>query len=572
MPYSFTQIEQDKSRTIGFVFAFLIAFYFLVILIISLGIKNYFHLKSLTEFNSANDVTTFVSLNAVEMLMILLVASAVGWGHWLCSVGALVPRMLRAVRAQPLDERDSYHQMLKNIIAEVQVATGGKNMEGMVIPTAAMNAFALSDFEGKSIIGVTEGLLSRLTRSQIEAVVGHEAAHIVSGDCLETTVTSSLFALYNSSLSGISKLFRGNNRWGGSSFLLLFFIYIVLSITKLMSQLASMFISRQREFKADAIAVRLTRDPLSLAEALYDIAYHWRGTGLSGEEIEAIFIVNPNFSELDEQSGLLADLFSTHPPVEQRLKILMDMAHVDVKALEESYQKSKNKPRQTIPETQENILPQDSLPSKENFNSSANEWLVYERGQWLGPFNFLQIQNLEGLTPETWVKKKNGQISPAYEDPEIHKMLQDHCVEKNNLSRNIQVQCPRCHLPFIEIYYEGFPILKCYHCQGVLVHEKEVQRIIIREIVGFPERVLRVSRLIAASPRRLEQNNKLKLASLYFCPRCSDPKPKMIRMFYTLAYPVEIDKCLLCGFIWFDRDELEILQCLIEECIHKDQK
>src|SRR6185503_11744032 len=146
--------------------------------------------------------------------------------------------------------------------------------------------FALSDFQGRHVIGTTEGVLSRLSRAQIEAIVGHEAAHVVSGDCLATTVTSSLFELYSGLLKGMELMFRGSGRssyrssrssgrGGGGIVAIIIVVYLLLLITKFLGYLLRMFISRQREYRADAIAVRLTRDPLSLAEALYAIGYHW---------------------------------------------------------------------------------------------------------------------------------------------------------------------------------------------------------------------------------------------------------------------------------------------------------
>ena len=195
------------------------------------------------------------------------------------------------------------------------MATGGRKIEGMVIPTSAMNAFALMDFEGRSVIGVTEGLLARLTRAQLEAVVGHEAAHIVSGDCLATTVTTSLFALYSGLLKGLESVFRAtrsSSRRGGGVLALLIAVYVLLWISRGMSHLARMFVSRQREYRADAIAARLTRDPLSPAEALYTIAYRWRGAGLAAEELESIFMSIRRIPPLMKRQGCSRICF---PPI-----------------------------------------------------------------------------------------------------------------------------------------------------------------------------------------------------------------------------------------------------------------
>src|SRR5262245_6559105 len=118
---------------------------------------------------------------------------------------------------------------------------------------------------------------------------------------------------------------RGSGGGGGGAVVAILAVYLLLLLTKFLSHMVHMFISREREYRADAISVRLTRDPLSLAEALYAIGYRWRGGGLPAEEMEAIFMVNPQYAYLDEHEGLFASLFSTHPPIEKRIGILMNM-------------------------------------------------------------------------------------------------------------------------------------------------------------------------------------------------------------------------------------------------------
>src|SRR3989338_6787985 len=275
MQYSFTKIEKDKTVTIGFVFSFLILFYFAASwLIVALG-KSYVY---------SNDRTfVFQSLNLGQSVIVLGIALVIGYGHWSYATSNLIAKILGVLRAESLNPKDTYHQRLQNIVDEVSVVTGGTKMDPVVIPTMAINAFAVSDFSGRAVIGVPEGMLARLTRGQLEAVVGHEAAHIVTGDCLATTITTSLFELYSGILKGFEALYRGGGsgrgyssaqfRGSSQAALFLMVIYALMVVSRLLSQMTHLFISRQREYRADAIAVRLTRDPLSLAEALYAITY-----------------------------------------------------------------------------------------------------------------------------------------------------------------------------------------------------------------------------------------------------------------------------------------------------------
>lgn len=552
MPYSFTQIEKDKTNTIGFVFLFLIAFYFGVFWLITLLVKA-FVIYEYTPYGH----TSFLGLTIHDSLIIFALAILVGYVHWACTVSGLVEKMSRVLRAESLNPSDHYHQRLQNIINEVGVATGGIKIEGMVIPTTAMNAFALTDFEGRQIIGVTEGLLARLTRPQLEAVVGHEAAHIVSGDCLATTVTTSIFALYGGLLKGLEKIFSetrsSSSRSGGGIMAMLLVIYVLLLTTKGMSQLARMFISRQREYRADAIAVRLTRDPLSLAEALYAIDGRWRGSGLASEELEDIFIVNPAYSAIDEQSGWFADLFSTHPPLKERLQVLLEMAHADLETVIKQTKHKSDPSRSPIPQL--------------DATKPTTQWMVHRNELWEGPFDLTRLLTLEGIRPETWVQRfGTTDIKMAYEDQDIMNAIN---------KKTGPYHCPKCGISLTTIIYEGVEINECSFCRGVLVAEKDVTRIIIREEVGFSEEITRLAAGVMEQ-QKIWQWNKDAInrdpKTLLACPRCEPQRGKMLRTFYTAAYHVEIDKCFYCGSIWFDKDELEVLQCLIETQTNKEIK
>ncbi len=557
MPYSFTQIEKDKGRVIVLVFFSLIVFYFLTALILYWSIKGFLILQINAESERTNIPYQWMWLYPKEMIAIVSVALIVGIGHWFFTMDHLVEKMLGALRAEALNPSDKYHRMFQNIVDEVSVATGGTPMEGVVIPTMAMNAFAVADFSGRNVIGVTEGLLARLTRAEIEAVVGHEAAHIVSGDCLSATVTTSLFELYNSMRIGLGEMISSSRSQGKKSDGVVYLSYGVLTAATFMGKILRMFISRQRELRADAAAVRLTRDPLSLSQSLYTISSRWRGAGLSGENLEAIFIVNPRFSRLDESQGFFANLFSTHPPVAERLSILLDMAHSDAKVLEKKFLERQNYPRTLAPET-----PGASL-SLVNTSSEKN-WIVNKDGQWQGPFSLLDLANPGFLQVDTWVKKLGSErIEQAFENTETRDFLW-----KKNQQQTLL--CPKCRVSLFSEAYEGASIYRCQACNGVLVHENDVERIVIRQEYDFSPRIKEIAQKLYQEASKKLPHIDLTNANLYACPQCQHIKAKMPRMLYSLVYPVVIDKCSFCGFAWFDKDELEILQCMIEQADQKN--
>jgi len=558
MPYSFTKIEEDKTKTIGFVFSFLIFIYFSVFWLIAVLIMNYVSYETDPQAYSF----TFLVLKFSHTLIILGFALAIGYAHWAYTTAGLIPKILGVLKAEPLNSKDRYHQMFKNIVEEVSVATGGRVMEGAVVPTMAMNAFAVTDFSGRAVIGVTEGMLARLTRAQLEAVVGHEAAHIVTGDCLSTTITTSLFELFSGLLRGFEAVFKGGGRGsytrgysgvrmsprggGGAgiiAFLLL--IYILLAVTKLLSQLVRLFISRQREYRADAIAVRLTRDPLSLAEALYAIKYRWRGGGLPAQELESIFIVNPVYSAVDEKEGLLSEMFSTHPPMEGRLAVLLDMAHTDVETLVEDVERKGQRGRTSAPKA----------------STTSAQWVIHNEGAWQGPFNLTQMATFGWMRPQTWIQRVGEkEVKMAHQDADIFGLFHKPKEGAEEGVRGGAQQCPKCHLPLSVVTYEGVEVDKCPSCQGTLVGERDIQRIIIREEVGFSDKIKRIAEGIrreekAGSFRTIKRDPE----TLFPCPKCFLKYAKMMRTFYTEVYHVEVDRCFKCGAVWFDGDELEVV-------------
>lgn len=183
-----------------------------------------------------------------------------------------------------------------------------------------------------------------------------------------------------------------------------------------------------------------------------------------------IFTVNPTYSALDEKNGLFSNMFSTHPPIEGRLDVLLDMAHSAVELVVKDIERQAQRPRTDVPEV----------------GTSSAKWVAHKDGAWQGPFNLTEMMTLGWMRLDTWVptpwrKESSTGLSGQGRPP--------HCVE----------------------------------------------------------------------------------SGAYECPKCQHPKTRMMRMFYTEVYRVEVDKCFACGLIWFDGDELEVLQYLIEHSLDKSR-
>lgn len=553
MPYSFTKIEKDKSQVIACLHLLLIIIYFLLFYVMIVLSRMLFAqiMNSTREFQSLSNAFPLKFLTIPECFIVLGFSVLVAMTHWSITTRSVVERTLKILRAKPLEPDNLSHQQFENILNELSVATGGNPFKGYVIPSMSINAFTVADFDHTPVIGVTEGLLRKLKRPQIEAVVAHEAAHILKGDSLDTTMMISLFNLPLEVFQDMREeaelaLALPRLPWQ-------LVITGVLSLTtfflaKTLGQLLSIPLARSREFRADAIAVRLTRNPLSLAESLYLASYHWHGAGLPGENLSPIFLIRPYYNGFKEGEDILADLFSTHPPVRQRLNILLDMAHMNLDLLEESlFGKNYKK------------IVNWMHPEKE----LEVQWLVRQEQEWLGPFDFDELRTMNWITPATLVKRLGETpLMTAEMDEELNRIFKNREVKTPK-----EIYCPKCYLILNPILYEGCSILKCQGCAGLLINHQDIIRILHTREAFFDENIARMAKIVKEEKIIIKDGGERLLHSDYrlTCPQCLDYHEKMSRQFYSPAYHVEIDRCLICGRVWFDRYELEILQFLFEQ-------
>ena len=250
-----------------------------------------------------------------------LVFSLLYWG--LAQLGAR-GRLVAALHCRPLDPGDRYHERLANIVEEMRIATGGPRIECVTVRTVGFNAFAFSDLHGGGVIGVTEGALARLSRQQLQAVVAHEFAHILSGSYVTVTVSCLLFGIYSSLVDDMDEAAdAGADTKAASAAVAMVPLRTWLWLMQLASSVVSSALSRERERQADLAAVRYTRDPLALAEALRVIGRHPGGAGYIPEGLAPLCI---------RATGTLGwpavAWRDTHPPLEERISTLLGVAHV----------------------------------------------------------------------------------------------------------------------------------------------------------------------------------------------------------------------------------------------------
>ncbi|MFH1858107.1 MAG: zinc metalloprotease HtpX [Candidatus Omnitrophota bacterium] len=543
MALTYTEIEQQKNTRILFFFAVVVLFYFVVAVVLASVAKVFFS----TEIYGRG---TFL-LSGRQLLYVLVFALVAAVLHSAYSVHHAFAFISGNLQATGIDPTDAHHQRFKKVLDEVNVATGNRcTLTPVVIPTVAMNAFAISNRKREALVGITEGLLSRLTRPQLLAVVAHEVAHVVSGDSFQATIGCALFGIYAAMLSGIGKTFRGgrirvSGRGGAGVLLFILLIYVLLSVLQFFYNLIRLFVSRDRELRADAIAVKLTRDPISLSEALYIIGRRWRGLGVLDRSLESLFIINPIQEERDESEGLWADLLSTHPPIRKRIVLLAQMAHTDARDIEAG------------------VLQQEKI--RETFRKTGPReaemrWMALEQEKgWRGPLTVTQLLHLDWLRPDSWLKGVGEEAMKQAKDEPSLKPFFDGQIQAPNVS---SWKCPHCQQSLVEEAYEGALVWRCVFCEGVLMDEAKTGRIVIRREKTFSERIQKLADLTQRNSLDVLREKPRRTSLFHLgCPRCGN---KMVRNFYTMAYLVEVDRCYACQFIWFDKDELEIVQAMIE--------
>jgi len=235
--------------------------------------------------------------------------------------------VLAISRAKPVKKED--YPYLYNVVEGLAIAAGLPKPRCYIIDDTAPNAFASGRNPKNSVIVVTKGLLEKLNRAELEGVIAHEMSHIKNYDVLVQTlavVMVGVVALLSDWI--LRTLFWGRGRRrstekgrgsGAEIFIVVGLVLAVLS--PLIAQLLRLAISRKREFLADANGAFLTRYPPGLASALRKLAADREPLEAANKATAHLYIVNP----LKDFKGKVNNMFSTHPPVEERIAALEKM-------------------------------------------------------------------------------------------------------------------------------------------------------------------------------------------------------------------------------------------------------
>ena len=244
------------------------------------------------------------------MTLALLFAGVMNFGAWFWS-DKIVLRMYNAQPVGPSEAPELYA-----IVQGLAQKAGVPMPKLYLIPDPALNAFATGRGPSHAAVAATVGIVKAMDREELEGVLAHELSHVINRDTLVSTVAATLAGAI--SFLAHSFMFRGRGRDDGGNPLAALVVMILAPIAAMLIQLA---VSRSREYGADESGARLVGYPDGLARALAKLQHASERVPMRGVEPATahMFIVNP----LSGQA--LGRLFSTHPPLEERIARLMAM-------------------------------------------------------------------------------------------------------------------------------------------------------------------------------------------------------------------------------------------------------
>jgi Zn-dependent protease with chaperone function/Zn-finger nucleic acid-binding protein len=526
-------IEREKRWRIWLLFALLLALVFASVWVLCLIVTVAFYVS----FPVVDTVSWVFTLRGVGL--ILGVSAAAALLYWFAAQLGAKDRLLRAMHCEPLDAGDRYHQRLANVVEEMRIATGSPRVECVTVKTLGLNAFAFSDLHGGGVIGVTEGALARLSRQQLQGVVAHEFAHVLSGTYVTVTVSCLLFGIYSALGESLEDAAVGAAGTRAAPVAIgAVGVRAWIWLVQLASSVMSAALSRARERQADVAAALYTRDPLSLAEALRIIARHPGGVGYIPEGLAPLCI-------RDTVEGGAGGWRSTHPPLNERVDALLALAAASpeefARQVDAASERFASREHWTPAPAAGGPGRHIGLADAGRPAAEAARPAEVRRMPQAAPLVPVHVAAPLGAVPGAG---GSGAASPAVVRA---------------------ASCPSCGAALALADYEGLRVTVCPACGGRLVTPAEVAKILARREVAFTSDQARLADLLSVSGDELRRTavraRGRPQVTLLPCPGCGRD---MVRRHFSYEHAVEVEYCSICDLYWFERDELEALQILAE--------
>ena len=263
----------------------------------------------------------------VGLVIALIVAVAMSLGSYF--YGDRI--VLASTRAKEVSREDA--PRLHNLVEGLAIAAGTPTPKVWIVPESAPNAFATGRDPEHSHVAVTQGLLDTMNRVELEGVIGHEMAHVLDRDILVGTVVATLVGAAVLLAEFFMRMWwwggfrgrRGSDSGGGAASAIIFAVgFLLLILAPIFGQLIRLAVSRNREFLADAQGAMLTRYPPGLIAALTKLQSAPTAMRSANNATAHLWLNQPSRLE-GERLGTLERLFSTHPPLAERIRRLEEM-------------------------------------------------------------------------------------------------------------------------------------------------------------------------------------------------------------------------------------------------------
>lgn len=272
----------------------------------------------------ASVMSAFVYLtgNDISFIPLIVIFSSIGavTSYWFSDQIVLG---LSGAKPANRNEWFDFYTTAENLAIGAQVPTP----KLYVIEDTAMNAFATGRDPKHAAICATTGLLHKLDRSEIEAVMAHELAHITSYDTRLMTIVSvlvgSVLLMSDWFLHGQLLFGRKSDRESGGGVMAIVGLVLII-LSPIIAQLIQLAVSRSREFAADAQAVAYTKNPQGLIDALTKLTSDREPLEAANRGTAHLYIVNP-LRATNKSGNAFSNLFATHPPLEQRIAALQKL-------------------------------------------------------------------------------------------------------------------------------------------------------------------------------------------------------------------------------------------------------
>ncbi len=227
--------------------------------------------------------------------------------------------------AKPADKKQYFN--FYTVTENLCIASGIPMPKLYVIDDPVPNAFATGRNPQHAVVAATTGLLSRLDRAEVEGVIAHELSHIRNYDILVMTIVTVLVGTLAYAVDFMTRSMwwgRGSDDRESKNGIQSILFILSLFILPLLATLIQLAVSRKREYLADASGALLTRNPGGLADALEKISSVAQPMRHASTATAHMYISNP-FKSNTRARSWFTNLFSTHPPIEERIKILRNM-------------------------------------------------------------------------------------------------------------------------------------------------------------------------------------------------------------------------------------------------------